>query len=47
VAVVLGITYEEINVWFFIIILPIVSGTSLGHNFYFIHKISSNRAVYE
>ena len=38
VAEVMGITYEEINVWLFVIILPIILVISLGLNLYFIYK---------
>lgn len=30
----LGITYEEINVWLFVIILPILVLVSITYNFY-------------
>ena len=38
VAKVFGITYEEINVWLFVIVLPFVLLASLTLNFWLIRK---------
>ena len=43
VAALLGITYEEINVWLFVIMLPVILVISIGFNIY--HFIYSNRTA--
>ena len=40
VAGMMGITYEEINVWLFVIILPVIMIFSLTLNLYFILRLN-------
>ena len=47
VAVLLGISYEEINVWLFVIIGPISLLTSIFLNYYFYKKTKKLRRIIE
>lgn len=43
VASLIGVTYEEINVWLFLIIGPLISITSLGLNVFLLSKFKSQQ----
>ena len=45
VAGMMGITYEEINVWLFVIILPIIMLFSFTLNLYFILRLNQKNKI--
>ncbi len=45
VAGMMGITYEEINVWLFVIILPAILLFSLTLNLYFISRLNQKNKL--
>jgi len=44
-AALMNITYEEINVWLFVIVLPVVLCVSMVCNFYFLQKLRASREL--
>lgn len=45
VASAIGTTYEALNVWIFVIIVPVVLGISMAINLYFIWKSVRHESV--
>ena len=45
VATALGTTYEALNVWIFVILIPIAMGMSILMNLYFIWKAGRHECV--
>ena len=47
IASLLGLSYEEINIWLFVVIGPILLSISIFFNFYFYKKVKKMKKIIE